>query len=36
MIERCARLGKSVYLLGAKPGVAEQAAENLKTAFPAL
>ena len=36
MIERCAKLGKSVYLLGAKPGVAEQAAENLKTAFPAL
>ena len=30
MIERCAKLGKSVYLLGAKPGVAEQAAENLK------
>ena len=36
MIERCARLGKSVYLLGAKPGVAEQAAENLKNRFPGL
>ena len=36
VIERCARLGKSVYLLGAKPGVAEQAAENLKNRFPGL
>ena len=36
MIERCAKLGKSVYLLGAKPGVAEQAAENLKNRFPGL
>ena len=36
MIERCAKLGKSIYLLGAKPGVAEQAAEISKAAFPAL
>ena len=36
MIERCAKLGKSVYLLGAKPGVAVQAAENLKNRFPGL
>lgn len=36
MIERCAKLGKSVFLLGAKPGVAEQAAETSKTVFPAL
>ena len=36
MIERCVKLGKSVYLLGAKPGVAEQAAENLKNRFPGL
>ena len=36
MIERCAKLGKSVFLLGAKPGVAEQAAENLKNRFPSL
>ena len=36
MIERCAALGKSVYLLGAKPGVADQAAENLKKRFPGL
>ncbi len=36
MIETCARLGKRVYLLGAKPGVAEQAAENLIARFPGL
>lgn len=36
MIEKCAKLGKSVYLLGAKPGVAEAAAENLKEKFPGL
>lgn len=36
MIERCAKLGRSVYLLGAKPGVAEAAAENLKKSFPGL
>ena len=36
MIEKCAVLGKSVYLLGAKPGVAESAAENLQKRFPGL
>ena len=36
MIEYCARSGKSVFFLGAKPGVAEQAAENLKVRYPAL
>lgn len=36
MIEKCAELGKSVFLLGAKPGVAEAAAENLKKKFPNL
>ncbi|MBR3560909.1 MAG: WecB/TagA/CpsF family glycosyltransferase [Oscillospiraceae bacterium] len=36
MIEYCARTGKSVYLLGAKLGVAEQAAENLKQRFDGL
>ena len=36
MIEYCAKSGKSVYLLGAKPGVAEQAAENLKERFAGL
>ena len=36
MIEYCAKSGKSVYLLGAKPGVAEQAAENLKQRFAGL
>lgn len=36
MIEKCALLGKSVYLLGAKPGVAEAAAENLQKRFAGL
>lgn len=36
MIEHCAKTGKSVYLLGAKPGVAEMAAENLKARFEGL
>ncbi|MBE7004879.1 MAG: WecB/TagA/CpsF family glycosyltransferase [Ruminococcaceae bacterium] len=36
MLEWCAKNGKSVYLLGAKPGVAEQAAENLKKRFEGL
>ncbi|MBQ2829975.1 MAG: WecB/TagA/CpsF family glycosyltransferase [Oscillospiraceae bacterium] len=36
MIEHCAKVGKSVYLLGAKPGVAEMAAENLKERFEGL
>ncbi len=36
MIECCAKNGKSVYFLGAKPGVAEQAAENLRRRFDGL
>ena len=36
MIEYCSKHGKSVYFLGAKPGVAEQAAENLKNKFDGL
>ena len=36
MIEYCAQNGKPVYFLGAKPGVAEQAAENLKRRFDGL
>lgn len=36
MIEYCAKSGKSVYLLGAKPGVAEKAAENLCRRFDGL
>ncbi len=36
MIEFCAENKKSVYFLGAKPGVAEQAAENLKRRFNGL
>ena len=36
MVEQCAKLGKSVYFLGCKPGIAEKAAENLKTKYPGL
>ncbi|MBO4914133.1 MAG: WecB/TagA/CpsF family glycosyltransferase [Oscillospiraceae bacterium] len=36
MIEYCAQNGKSVYFLGAKPGVAETAAERLKQRFGGL
>lgn len=36
MIEFCAQNGKSVYFLGAKPGIAELAAENLKKRFNRL
>ncbi|SFP10556.1 N-acetylglucosaminyldiphosphoundecaprenol N-acetyl-beta-D-mannosaminyltransferase [Oscillibacter sp. PC13] len=36
LMGRMARTGKSLYLLGAKPGVAEQAAENLKKQYPGL
>lgn len=36
MLERCAALGKRVYLLGAKPGVAETAAQKLCARFPGL
>ncbi|MBQ9458512.1 MAG: WecB/TagA/CpsF family glycosyltransferase [Oscillospiraceae bacterium] len=36
MLQWCAGHGKSVYLLGAKPGVAERAAENLTRRFPDL
>ena len=35
-IERCAKLGRSVYLLGSKPGVAEAAATNLQKEIPGL
>ena len=35
-IERCAQLGRSVYLLGSKPGVAEAAAANLQKEMPDL
>ena len=35
-IERCAALGRSVYLLGSKPGVAEAAAANLQKEIPGL
>lgn len=33
---RLARTGKTLYLLGSKPGVAEQAAANLQTKYPGL
>jgi len=36
LVERLARTGGRLFLLGAKPGVAEQAAENLKAAHPGL
>lgn len=36
MLAHCARTGKKVYLLGAKPGVAEMAAENLRAQFDGL
>lgn len=36
MLEYCAKAGKPVFFLGAKPGVAEQAAENLKKRFDGL
>ena len=36
MLDYCAKSGKPVFFLGAKPGVAEQAAENLKKRFDGL
>jgi len=36
LMERMARTGKRLYLLGAKPGVAQTAAENLRTQYPGL
>ena len=36
LLERMAGAGKSVYLFGSKPGVAEKAAENLLERFPGL
>lgn len=36
LMERMAQTGRSLFLLGAKPGVAEQAAENLRAAHPGL
>ncbi len=36
LMERMAEEGLSLYLLGAKPGVAEKAAENLRTQYPGL
>ena len=36
MLKVCARLGKPVYLLGAKPGVAEEAAKRMQASDPAL
>lgn len=36
LLERCATLGKSVYLLGAEPGVAEKAAGRLIAKYPGL
>lgn len=36
MLKQCARLGKRVYLLGSKPGVAEAAAEKLRQDYEGL
>lgn len=36
LMERMAEEGLSLYLLGAKPGVAEKAAENLRAQYPGL
>lgn len=36
LMEKLAGEGSKLYLLGAKPGVAEQAAENLKEKYPGL
>ena len=36
MLQYCAESGKSVFLLGAKPGVAEQAAQKMQEKFPGL
>lgn len=36
LLEKMAELGEPVYLLGAQPGVAERAAENLRARFPGL
>ena len=36
LMERMAKKGQSVFLFGAKPGVAEAAAENLQKRFPGL
>ena len=36
LMEKMAAEGLSLYLLGAKPGIADQAAENLKKQYPGL
>lgn len=36
MLELAQQLGKSVFLLGGKPGVAEKACENLKVQYPGI
>lgn len=36
LMERMSKTGKSVFLFGAKPGVADMAAKNLKAKYPGL
>ncbi|HAS73651.1 MAG TPA: glycosyltransferase [Clostridiales bacterium UBA8960] len=36
ILEYCNRTGKSIYLFGGRPGVAELAATNIRSAFPNL
>lgn len=36
MLKQCAALGKTVYLLGSKPGVSEAAADKMRQDYPGL
>lgn len=36
LLEKMGKAGKSVYLFGSKPGVAETAAENIRSRFPGI
>ena len=36
LLERCAPLGKTLYLFGGKPGVAEKASEKIKELYPGI
>jgi len=36
LLEKCAPLGKTLYLFGGKPGVAEKASEKIKELYPGI
>lgn len=36
LLKACAPLGKTLYLFGGKPGIAERAAEKIKTLYPGI